>query len=82
MATVEASAEVRAELNRLAVSAIFGTRDGSTAGWSVMLRFGEPGLASEGAAWLRASAAVLLRGAFSEVEGHQILDVGIWRAQR
>src|SRR3954447_1025830 len=50
--------------------------------WSVMLRFGEPGLASEGAAWLRASAAVLLRGAFSEVEGHQILDVGIWRAQR
>jgi hypothetical protein len=39
-------------------------------------------LASEGAAWLRGSAAVLPRGAFSEVEGHQILDVGIWRAQR
>src|ERR1700760_3999589 len=30
----------------------------------------------------RASAGVLVRSAFSEVERHQILDVAIWWAQR
>ena len=30
----------------------------------------------------RASAGVVVRRAFSEVERHQILDVVIWRAQR
>ncbi len=67
--------------NVFIVSANFDARGGECLRLERMMPSDEPGLSALRSCY-RASAGVLVRSAFSEVERHQILDVVIWWAQR
>jgi hypothetical protein len=66
---------------RQEVSAVFASRGGDASGWSVKMALRRAWIVALRCCF-SASAGVLVRSAFGEVERHQTLDVGIWRAQK